>query len=113
MVCDVGGMHKLFEVTYIKWPFYWFVPFTKIYSMRHQHSYVLCQLSFKISLFINNHTLFLEVLENNIDTVICVIWEENIQYPWFLIINFTPTDCQEVWVVQIPFYVINSGQSSP
>ena len=56
MVCDVGGMHKLFEVTYVKWPFYWFVPFTKIYSMRHHHSYVLCQFSFEISLFINNRT---------------------------------------------------------
>lgn len=59
-----------------------------------------------IILLINNQTLFFEMPQNKIDTIIGIVRKENTQIPWLFVIDLTPAYSQKVWVFKTTFYVI-------
>jgi len=53
------------------------------------------------------------MLKDKIYAVVCVIWQQDIQDPWLLVINFAPADGQEVWIFKVSLDVVYSWQCAP
>lgn len=50
-------------------------------------------------LFIDVKSLFFEMLQYQTYAIACVVWKENAQNPRLLVIDFPPTNCEEIGIV--------------
>lgn len=53
------------------------------------------------------------MLHDKIYAIISVIWEQDVQYPRLLVVDFSPADGKEVWVVQVSLDIIYRWESAP